>query len=286
MRRATLAPLVATLVVATGLLAAPVGARQSAAVGRSTLGKELDRRHQAVTAVFPDRAGPGRSPATGTLVGPSVVVTAGHVSPRPSTPDLPPWIVAFGPNANQPAKQMRLDAALASQPHPGFLAFVDDNGRNPNERIDFLDVGLLFLPEPAGVAPMALPAPGLLDHLTPRDRFVGVGYGFHEVIRESNLGMAGAADGNRRQWRVGVKLLNSAWMRLEDDPAKGYGQICRGDSGAPILLDRGGQETLVGVVSHSDGQGCGPGIPTYALRVDNPAVLDWIRQAISRAGGR
>jgi hypothetical protein len=32
-------------------------------------------------------------------------------------------------------------------------------------------------------------------------------------------------------------------------------------------------------VSHSDGQGCGPGIPTYALRVDNPAVLDWIQHA-------
>ena len=150
--------------------------------------------------------------------------------------------------------------------------------------LDFLDVGLLLLPEPAvGIAPIALPAPGLLDHTSARDEFVGVGFGYHEIIRESNAGNASPSDGNRRHWRVGVKLLNSAWMRLEDDPAKGYGQICRGDSGAPILLVRGGKETLVGVVSHSDGQGCGPGIPTYALRVDNPAVLDWIRQTVGRS---
>jgi hypothetical protein len=122
----------------------------------------------------------------------------------------------------------------------------------------------------------------MLDSLNPRDVFIGVGYGYHEVVRESDAGNRSPADGSRRQWRTGVHVLNAAWIRLEDDPAKGYGQICGGDSGAAIFLRRGGKETLVGVVSHSDGLGCGPGIPTYAVRVDNPAVLDWIAGATAR----
>jgi hypothetical protein len=243
---------------------------------RTSLGKELDTSHGAVVAVSADL--PNRGQATGTLVGERAVLTAGHVSPLPSD-DLPPWAVTFGANANEAAKRIRLNAATGSRPHPLFLSFVETFGRNPGERPDFLDVGLLVLPEPAaGVTPATLPEPGALDRITPADRFLGVGYGYSEVIPENNAGPPSPSDGKRRRWRTGVKILNEAWIRLDDDPAKGYGQLCRGDSGAPIFMEHRGREVLVGVVSHSDGQGCGPGIPTYAVRVDNPAVLNWIRE--------
>jgi hypothetical protein len=261
------------------------GAQGTAQTGRTSgnsgtpgtsLGKELDPSHAAVVAVSPDL--PNRGQATGTLVGERLVLTAGHVSPAP-TDNLGPWVVAFGANANDAARRIRLNPANASRPHPLFLSFVEAFGRNPGERPDFLDVGLLLLSEPAaGVTPATLPEPGTLDRITPADRFLGVGYGYSEVIPENNAGPPSPSDGKRRRWRTGVKVLNEAWIRLEDDPAKGYGQLCRGDSGAPIFMERRGREVLVGVVSHSDGQGCGPGIPTYAVRVDNPAVLNWIRE--------
>jgi hypothetical protein len=245
------------------------------------LGKDLDKTHSAVVAVSVDGASSNFGPASGTLVSGRVVVTAGHVSPVPR-PDLPQWAVAIGPNAFKAEKRIRLDPETNSRPNPLFLSYVEQFGRNPSERVDFVDIGLLVLPEPAGVPAVALPAPRMLDRLSKTDRFLAVGYGYHEIIRANDPGGA-APDGNRRQWRAGIRVLNAAWVQLEDDPAKGYGQICRGDSGAPILLERGGHETLVAVVSHSDGQGCGPGIPTYAARVDNPPVLTWIQEAVAAA---
>ena len=249
-----------------------------ASLGAATsLGKDLDLTHTAVVSVSVDQ--PDRTGATGTLISGRLVITAGHVSPAPG-PGLPPWAVRIGPNALQPAKTIRLDPATGSRPHPLFLSFVEQFGRHPMERLDFVDVGLLLLPEAAGIAPAALPSAGMLDHLARADRFLGVGYGYHEAISPDEDRTGRASDGNRRQWRLGVTVLNAAWIRLEDDPKKGYGQICGGDSGAPIFLERGGREILVGVVSHSEWAGCEAGIPTYAARVDNPVVLDWVRAAL------
>ena len=126
----------------------------------------------------------------------------------------------------------------------------------------------------AGVTPATLPEPGALDRITPADRFLGVGYGYAEIIPENNAGTPSPSDGKRRRWRTGVKILNEAWIRLEDDPAKGYGQLCRGDSGAPIFMERRGREVLVGVVSHSDGQGCGPGTPTIRRAGRQPGGVE------------
>ena len=183
----------------------------------TSLGKDLDKTHNAVVAVSADGANFG--PATGTMVSDRIVVTAGHVSPAPR-PDLPPWAVAIGPSAFTPEKRIRLNPETGSRPHPLFLSFVEQFGRNPTERSDFVDVGLLVLPEPAGVAPVALPMPGVLDRLSSSDRFLAVGYGYHEIIRANDAG-GGASDGNRRQWRVGIRVLNTAWVQLDDDRAKG-----------------------------------------------------------------
>ena len=124
----------------------------------TSLGKDLDTTHSAVVAVSADGANGG--PATGTLVSSRVVVTAGHVSPAPR-PDLPPWAVAIGPRAFAPEKRIRLSPETDSRPHPLFLSYVEQFGRNPSERLDFVDVGLPVVPEPTGVAPVALPTPGM-----------------------------------------------------------------------------------------------------------------------------
>ena len=237
------------------------------------LGKTLDVSHDNVVAVFSDEPGP--NPATGILIHPRVVLTAGHVSPRQP-------VVAIGANVNDGARWIRLGADAGTQSHPSLTA-LRAAGIGPNERVDFLDVGLLFLPEPVTTAPIAgLPAPGLLDASTAP--LIGVGYGYDHVINARNAG--GPGDGRRRSWRAGVvSRINVAWIRMDDNPAKGFGQICRGDSGAPIVLQRGRSQTVVAVVSHSDGNDCGPGIPTYAVRIDNPAVLTWIRDTVKTRVG-
>jgi len=246
------------------LIAAAVGAL-------SGLGKDLDRTHPAVVGV---------GGATGTLIADRVVLTAGHVTPAPGADDSP-RAIAIGDNTLKADRRIGFSAATDSHPHPLFLSAVEQFGRTPTERADFIDVGVLVLPEASGVKPAALPAAGVLDHPQGGDRFVGVGYGYHEVVHANAVGVSATPDGNRRQWRTGIRVLNAGWIQLDDDPKKGYGSICRGDSGAPIFLERGGREILVAVVSHSDGQDCGPGVPTYASRVDNPVVLNWITDVYS-----
>ena len=76
-------------------------------------------------------------------------------------------------------------------------------------------------------------APGMPDDsVSSSDRFVAVGYGYHERIPPDAAAVGEyPADGQRRQWRVGIRVLNAAWIRLDDDPAKHGSELL----GHPVL---------------------------------------------------
>ena len=68
------------------------------------------------------------------------------------------------------------------------------------------------------------------------------------------------------------------------------GNSCRGDSGGPVSRlrknDRGEWEThweLAGVISFGFGH-CGSRSPLVVTRIQDPSILDWIKEVITEDG--
>ena len=187
----------------------------------------VDPNDPAVVAIF-DAA--GRHVCSGTLITEYVVVTAAHcvgASHRGMT-------IAVGPDTSG-----ERIAVIDARAHP---AFDQPSGAN--------DIAVLFI-DGAQLAMVPLPAGALTNLANATVRLVGFG----ETA-------GGAGDG-------GVKRMGTADVDVERadeiDLVPAPSLACVGDSGGPVLLDVGGVDTLVAVVSRGDGA-CA--LRTTAIRTD------------------
>ena len=137
------------------------------------------------------------------------------------------------------------------------------------------DVALLTLAAPAGVTPVALPAPGDEPLSAPGGRATVLGWG-------------DLAEGQRTQ---------TAWLQAARVPivsesacAGAHGptllcagtlgvDACQGDSGGPLVVGAGGRTVQVGVVSN--GRGCGASAGSY-VRLGAPEVASWTGRETAR----
>jgi secreted trypsin-like serine protease len=193
---------------------------------------------------------------TGTLISPTIVLTAGHCI----TPNTSYRVIDY---TTQPP---RLISAQKVVTHPQF------NMQAMNAHRATADVALLQLPSPVpGKSPATLGAPRI--PIMPGAPFTVAGIGATASGSGAGVGTVRAAGlvVTGKPGTLQVRLVDP----LTQNARAGMG-ACTGDSGAPAIEDQNGASVIVGVVSWSTGannsDGCG------GLTGVTPLTLyrDWI----------
>jgi hypothetical protein len=276
-----------SLAIAAGILLALTFA---APVGAITNGVPDGNDHPYVGLLVFDSA-PGQ-PAwrcSGSLISPTVVVTAGHCTDGAVAARV--W---FQSDVTYTAVPYPLypfggpgSGAIEGTPYTNPLYLSPDNpygGGKGLPAFSYRDTGVVVLSEPVTMSEYAkLPVAGLVDTLRNKTAVDFVGYGVQVQAQIPGNAVPKPPPFNR--W-TGPRIRNYApselvsgsfvhsteYMRLALNPGGGSGGTCFGDSGGPDLL--GGTSTILAVNSYVTNINCsGVG---YSARVDVPQVLDWI----------
>jgi hypothetical protein len=256
MRRA--AVLLATMMLAVVLAS---GAAQAIINGQPDV-----NRHPYVGMVYSDE---GR--CSGTLISPTVVLTAGHciqarLTEGTSEEELPVY-VTFEQNADRDP-----DDAYVGTPvtHPDYDGF-------------FPDVGVVILEDPVQEVTTygKLPEANLVAGLEKGASLTAVGYG----VQDFEVGSGPPRPtGELTRYKATVRYLGTngvdngfgrhRFIKTKEGSAGQGGEgTCFGDSGGPYFLND--QRTIVAVTSFGLNPVCaGVG---YAQRIDLPVVRNWVR---------
>jgi hypothetical protein len=212
------------LLMSAGFVAGAFGSPAAAVVG----GHDDVMSHPYVGAVDLRPAG-FEIVASGVLVSPTVMVTAGHVT-------------SFFENAGLTRARVSFDSVIGSSSTWYWGTVHTDpsyNFAHESPQDDPNDLGVIVFDAPVpGVTPAALPAQGLLDHLAIDKKalptFQDVGYGVSARIGDSNDRSLSAwtADGTRKFLNTSFKAAHGGWL----DSTQLDGNSCRGDSGGPTML--------------------------------------------------
>jgi len=219
---------------------------------------------------------------TGTLLSPTVMVTAGHCTQEGGQVNLATWVsfdpvITFAGIEDYPDPIAYLNAKwITAQaiPHPLY----DDFNAFPNT----YDVGVLVLSKPVVLSTYgALPPLGLLEFLSTGQarkdrRFTIVGYGLQGAIRPF-------FQDDYARYSATVSLIEVNSFLLGDDqsakftgsPGKGVGPGggCFGDSGGPLLW---GNSNIIGAITSFGNSVCmGAG---YYFRLDTAVAQDFITE--------
>ena len=253
-RLARLAPLIPLAALTAPAVAGPTA---TAPVIGGT--RTADGAFPGVGALLYSFGGQTMAGCTGTLIAPTVVLTAAHCLDPEVTGGLAPSgftfdhdTVSHSPTPVYPVASAMKHAQFDINSLPGGLGQV-------------YDIGLVFLSTPVtDVAPVRMPTAEQATALAVDTELRIVGYGQTSDADPNSTGVMFDA-------ATGIRELNSFEMRVSSgtpDP-----QNCHGDSGGPALADFDGELRVVGVVSRSyqSGQCDNGGVDT---RVD--AYLPWI----------
>jgi secreted trypsin-like serine protease len=187
---------------------------------------DTTNRFPHVGAVIAEYTEPGTKEVlcSGTLMSPSVFLTAGHCTAFLESIGVRDVWVTFDPS---------FDAASplihgTYHTHPLF-----DSGGQSNT----FDLAVIVLDSSvSGITPARLPTLNQLDATSLKSqRFTAVGYG---TVRndKTKAGQTFAFDGMRRYADQSFRSLTKAWLNLSMNPSTGSGGTCYGDSGGPHFL--------------------------------------------------
>ena len=208
-----------------------------------------------------------RIPCTGTLISPTVFLTAGHCTRFFDDAGLTKARVTFDPVFSDSATFYTGTVYT----NPSFTRLQDDPG----------DFGVIVFAQPVeGITPALLPTAGLLDQLGPQGLhdvvFPTVGYGITRLLGGSNGGGQPDIDrssaGTRMVTTQTFFSLTNAWLRLS---MLDGGKSCTGDSGAPQFL---GNTDLVVAIGVAGDRSCEAMNGT--LRLDTPSARAFLGQFV------
>jgi hypothetical protein len=218
---------------------------------------------------------------SGSLISPTIVLTAGHVTEAPAA-YATIWLdeqIAYDPDNPNPDGYPNYDKGTASgvpHTHPGFGYYVDNNGL-----VGFItnDVGVIVLSEPVVLDDYGeLAEVGTVDSLKVGTDVTFVGYGVQYMVTPKIGGPYYAWTGLRQRFYSTANLLSnkhaisSTFMKCSANAAQGKGGTAFGDSGGPVLL--GDTDTILAVTSFGPDANCAA--VGYYCRVDNPVVWEWV----------
>lgn len=249
-------------------LALPLLALGAASAQAITNGQPDGKKHPSVGALVDyDSRGTSYAYCTGTLISPTVMLTAAHCNPGVARVN-----VTFESQV-QNAAVMYSGRYIA---HPAYQASQND----PH------DIAVIVFDQPiAGIAPAKLPTLGLFDTLKANGlldgtRYTAVGFGGQERTFDGQ-GKPVIAYEDRREWAVSVfGALNRAWLRLSQNAAVGNSGTCFGDSGGPNFIGAGSAETqvLAGTTITGDTQ-CVQSNVVY--RLDTQSARDFLKDFVT-----
>jgi secreted trypsin-like serine protease len=228
-----------------------------------TFGQPDGNLHPNVGALLadydPDSPGPDVL-CSGTLIAPTVFLTAAHCTAFLEAEGISQVWVTFAPDYDEDATTTAGLFAGSYVTHPEF---------GSGGAADTHDIAVVLLQQaPAGITPAQLPTAGLLDELKASHQlrsqtFTAVGYG---TVREDKTGGPHAFffDAIRRYALQSALNLEKAWLLLSMNPSTGSGGACYGDSGGPHFLGGVDSNLLVSITITGDAM-CRATDKTYRL---------------------
>ena len=190
-------------------------------------------KHPAVGALVDyDSRGTAYIFCTGTLISPTVMLTAAHCNPGVSTVK-----VTFEATV-QNAAVMYTGRYIA---HANYRAAQSD----PH------DIAVIVFDRAiTGITPAKPPTAGLFDTLKANGmlngtQYTAVGYGGQERSFDGQGKPFIAYEDKRESAVSAFGALNPAWLRLSQNAATGNSGTCFGDSGGPNFIGAGAAETPV-----------------------------------------
>lgn len=218
---------------------------------------------------------------SGTLLSPTVMLTAGHCTSEFGQTNYATWVsldqqITFEGRENYSSTEEYLNAewiTATAIPHPSFLDF----SAFPNT----FDVGVVLLDEPVYLDEYGeLPDLGLLDELSKgqgrKDRqFTAVGYGLQGYIKPFYIDLY-----ERYLGEVSLIEVKSTFngdghsAKFSNNPGKGNGSggTCFGDSGGPLFHK---DSNVIGAVVSWGITPC-VGVD-YQFRIDTPIAQDFVK---------
>jgi hypothetical protein len=202
---------------------------------------------------------------TGSLITPTVFLTAAHCVVTQWTPKGSQFYVTFAPDLY--AKGLKVVAATGYVYDPQY----------GHDQANLHDLALIFIPESAtkGMTPLRLPPAGALDLLAAQGKlsktlFVNVGYG----VNATQTGLPGFMyDGKKSMSKSEFMGLQPTWLGLlMNVSATGEGGDCYGDSGGPKFLD--GDPTMIFATVTTGDSNCRA--TTWDWRLDTPEARGFL----------
>lgn len=251
-------------------------------VNAITFGEPDGDAHPHVGTLLFVQNGVGYFSCTGTLISPTVMLTAGHCTEGAGNKNDVTY-VRFEEDALEGiGDYLTLQAWLDAEwiraddvvPHPDY----DDYAEFPQT----FDVGLVILPDPVVVTTYGvLPTEGMLEAILAErgnstNWWTVVGYGAQGVINPF-------AGDDYARYNATTRLIevNSTFngpgssAKFSNNPGNGKGGSCFGDSGGPVFY----QDTpIIGAIVS---WGITPCIGVdFQFRIDTPTALDFIGPAL------
>ncbi len=189
-----------------------------------TYGQADGSRHPNVGALVGTFDGQSYPYCTGTLIAPTVFLTAAHCDLGTSRVTVM-FDSAYSDHAKLYSGTYHADPRYTqAQDDPHDIAVV------------------VFDRAITKLAPARLPTLNQFAGLDQSQRFTAVGYGAQEVANQPG-GPINAYFDTREYAVSSFNALGPAYMRLSQNPATGDGGTCYGDSGGPNFLGAGADET-------------------------------------------